>query len=365
MPEQPILEVRGLTREFVRRGKPFPAVDDVNLTLDPGEFMAIVGRSGNGKSTLLNLVTGLLKPTSGSILLAGNEVTTLNDKQMSILRNRTIGFVTQIQTLLPNLTAIDNVVLPAVLHRNPSRYETEIDERTNDAQSQEQTASSVVVDGLPDVIQPASTQTASSSQPDHLTQRAQHLLDQLLVGELATCYPKELSGGEMRRVSIARALMNKPKLLIADEPTTALDVTIQAQILDLLRSLKDRINSSIMLITHDLGVIAEMADYVVVMYAGRVVEKGTVEEIFAHPSHPYTIGLMASKPMVGKKVDKLYSIPGKVPNPINMPNYCYFKDRCEMCVEGCQGEYPHIIQLSPTHMVSCYRYYGKEDAQNG
>lgn len=111
MPEQPILEVRGLTREFVRRGKPFPAVDDVNLTLDPGEFMAIVGRSGNGKSTLLNLVTGLLKPTSGSILLAGNEVTTLNDKQMSILRNRTIGFVTQIQTLLPNLTAIDNVVL--------------------------------------------------------------------------------------------------------------------------------------------------------------------------------------------------------------------------------------------------------------
>ena len=113
--------------------------------------MAIVGRSGNGKSTLLNLVTGLLKPTSGSILLAGNEVTTLNDKQMSILRNRTIGFVTQIQTLLPNLTAIDNVVLPAVLHRNPSRYETEIDERTNDAQSQEQTASSVVVDGLPDV----------------------------------------------------------------------------------------------------------------------------------------------------------------------------------------------------------------------
>lgn len=188
MPEQPILEVRGLTREFVRRGKPFPAVDDVNLTLDPGEFMAIVGRSGNGKSTLLNLVTGLLKPTSGSILLAGNEVTTLNDKQMSILRNRTIGFVTQIQTLLPNLTAIDNVVLPAVLHRNPSRYETEIDERTNDAQSQEQTASSVVVDGLPDVVQPASTQTASSSQPDHLTQRAQHLLDQLLVGELATCY---------------------------------------------------------------------------------------------------------------------------------------------------------------------------------
>ena len=178
-------------------------------------------------------------------------------------------------------------------------------------------------------------------------------------------YPHELSGGMRQRVMIAIAFACDPKLLIADEPTTALDVTIQAQILDLLRNLKDKINSSIMLITHDLGVIAEMADYVVVMYAGRVVEKGTAQEIFANPAHPYTIGLMASKPMVGKKVDKLYSIPGKVPNPINMPNYCYFKDRCEMCVDGCQGEYPHMIQLSPTHMVSCYRYYGKEDAQNG
>ena len=170
-------------------------------------------------------------------------------------------------------------------------------------------------------------------------------------------YPHEFSGGMRQRVMIAMALACNPKIIIADEPTTALDVTIQAQILDLLRSLKDRINSSIMLITHDLGVIAEMADYVVVMYAGRVVEKGTVEEIFAHPSHPYTIGLMASKPVVGKKVDRLYSIPGKVPNPVNMPNYCYFKDRCEMALPCCDGEYPCEISLSPTHKVSCYRYY--------
>ena len=143
-------------------------------------------------------------------------------------------------------------------------------------------------------------------------------------------YPHELSGGMRQRVMIAMALACNPKVIIADEPTTALDVTIQAQILDLLRNLKNKINSSIMLITHDLGVIAEMADYVVVMYAGRVVEKGTVQEIFANPSHPYTIGLMASKPVIGKKVDKLYSIPGKVPNPVNMPDYCYFRDRCEM-----------------------------------
>ena len=183
----------------------------------------------------------------------------------------------------------------------------------------------------------------------------------------------QVTGADYAAAYMPASVGQCPFVLVCDRrgavacalPPDMNDTFIGNQILDLLRNLKDKINSSIMLITHDLGVIAEMADYVVVMYAGRVVEKGTAQEIFANPAHPYTIGLMASKPMVGKKVDKLYSIPGKVPNPINMPNYCYFKDRCEMCVEGCQGEYPHMIQLSPTHMVSCYRYYGKEDAQNG
>lgn len=169
-------------------------------------------------------------------------------------------------------------------------------------------------------------------------------------------YPHELSGGMRQRVMIAMGLACDPELIIADEPTTALDVTIQAQILDILRDLKNRMNSSIMLITHDLGVIAEMADIVVVMYAGRIVEKGTAEEIFSNPSHPYTIGLMNSKPAVGKKVDRLYSIHGKVPNPVNMPDYCYFKERCEMSISDCNGAYPEQIQLSPTHFISCYRY---------
>ena len=176
-------------------------------------------------------------------------------------------------------------------------------------------------------------------------------------------FPHELSGGMRQRIVIAMALACNPRVIIADEPTTALDVTIQAQILDLLRNLKNKINSAIMLITHDLGVIAEMADYVVVMYAGRVVEKGTAEEIFAHPCHPYTIGLMASKPVVGKQVDKLYSIPGKVPNPVNMPDYCYFKDRCEMCVESCGGAYPEVVRISDTHEVSCYRYYDQKEGK--
>lgn len=174
-------------------------------------------------------------------------------------------------------------------------------------------------------------------------------------------YPHELSGGMRQRVMIAMALACDPKLIIADEPTTALDVTIQAQILDLLRRLKDRINSSIMLITHDLGVIAEMADYVVVMYSGKIVERGTASEVFHNPCHPYTIGLMASKPVVSRRVDRLYSIPGSVPNPINMPNYCYFRDRCEKCIEKCNGEYPHEIYVSPTHMVTCYLYEDKKE----
>jgi peptide/nickel transport system ATP-binding protein len=169
-------------------------------------------------------------------------------------------------------------------------------------------------------------------------------------------YPHELSGGMRQRVMIAMGLACNPVLIVADEPTTALDVTIQAQILDILKDLKDKINSSIMLITHDLGVIAGMADYVVVMYAGRVVEKGTVEEIFANPSHPYTLGLMASIPGVNKGQERLYSIPGKVPNPVNMPDYCYFRDRCEKEIGECSGCYPSERKLSETHFVSCYLY---------
>ena len=167
-------------------------------------------------------------------------------------------------------------------------------------------------------------------------------------------YPHELSGGMRQRVMIAMALCCNPKLIIADEPTTALDVTIQAQILDLLREVKQKISGSIMLITHDLGVIAEMVDYVVVMYAGKIVEMGTAREIFKNPMHPYTIGLQRSKPVVRKKVDRLYSIPGNVPNPINMPSTCYFKGRCGNRTEKCEGGYPTMVQVSPTHYVACY-----------
>ena len=170
-------------------------------------------------------------------------------------------------------------------------------------------------------------------------------------------YPHELSGGMRQRVMIAMALIGKPKLIIADEPTTALDVTIQAQILELLKTLQKEEGCSVMLITHDLGVIAEMADEVVVMYAGRVIEKGTAEEIFHNPMHPYTIGLQKSKPLItSSSTEPLYSIPGQVPNPINLPDCCYFRNRCEKCIGKCNGEYPSEIKVSDTHFVSCYLY---------
>ena len=176
-------------------------------------------------------------------------------------------------------------------------------------------------------------------------------------------FPHELSGGMRQRVMIAMALAAEPRLIIADEPTTALDVTIQAQILDLLQDIKKKIDGSILLITHDLGVIAEMADYVVVMYAGKVIEKGTVMEIFQDPRHPYTIGLQKSKPTMNLDGNtELYNIPGNVPNPVNMPSHCYFKERCARCTAKCGGDYPGMVQVSPTHFVACHLY--EEEKEN-
>ena len=309
------------------------AVDGVSFDVPIGKTVGVVGESGCGKSvTSLSLMQLLQRPqgqvVEGAIRLnlgdKAYDVTKMPNEKMQHLRGNFMSMIFQepMTSLNPVFRIGDQVDEVIALHHGEGRTKEQIKARTIELLEMVGIANSEGVYRM---------------------------------------YPHELSGGMRQRVMIAMALACSPRLIIADEPTTALDVTIQAQVLDLLRNLKDKINSSIMFITHDLGVIAEMADYVVVMYAGRVVEKGTVDEIFHNPSHPYTIGLMASKPVVGKQVDKLYSIPGKVPNPINMPNYCYFKDRCEMCVAGCEGEYPCEISLSPTHKVSCYRYYDKTD----
>ena len=298
-----------------------------------GKTVGVVGESGCGKSvTSLSLMQLLQRPqgqiTEGAIRLnlgdKAYDVTKAPDSAMQKLRGNVVSMIFQ-----EPMTALNPVFR--------------------------------IGDQIEEVLELHNTENLSEAD---MKARTIELLEMVGIANSEGVYkmfPHELSGGMRQRVVIAMALACNPRVIIADEPTTALDVTIQAQILDLLRNLKDKINSSIMFITHDLGVIAEMADYVVVMYAGRIVEKGTADDIFHHPAHPYTIGLMASKPVVGKKIDKLYSIPGKVPNPINMPNYCYFKDRCEMCVEGCDGAYPCEISLSDTHKVSCYRYYDKKE----
>lgn len=309
------------------------SVDGVTFEVPLGKTVGVVGESGCGKSVTSLSLMQLLQRPQGQIVegeirlnLGGKayDVTKTPDEQMQHLRGNYISMIFQepMTALNPVFRIGDQVNEVIMLHEGEGKSEEDVKKRTIELLEMVGIANSEGVYAM---------------------------------------YPHELSGGMRQRVMIAMALACNPKLIIADEPTTALDVTIQAQILDLLQSLKDKINSSIMLITHDLGVVAGMADYVVVMYAGRIVEKGTADDIFHHPSHPYTIGLMASKPVVGKKVDKLYSIPGKVPNPVNMPNYCYFKDRCEMCVEGCNGAYPCEISLSETHKVSCYRYYDKKE----
>ncbi|KAA8830768.1 ABC transporter ATP-binding protein [Bifidobacterium tissieri] len=273
-----LLEIKDLTREFVRRGVPFAAVDHVNLSMDGGEFIAIVGRSGNGKSTLLNMVSGLLRPTSGTVTVEGKTVAELDDKALSRLRNRTIGFVTQSQTLLPNLTVIDNVILPAVLFPDDpvthDRDHAAEDATTPDASNQtvsEQNHSTDSDPDMPDVIAPAAAPSPNDEKSDALTIRAHALLADLQVDDLAQSYPRELSGGEMRRVSIARALMNQPKLLIADEPTGDLDAESTLIVMRLLRSLVDR-GTSVLMVTHDADALP-YADRILTLDAGRLAEK--------------------------------------------------------------------------------------------
>ena len=333
--EANVLEIDNLHTYFFTDVGAVHSVDGISFNIPVGKTVGVVGESGCGKSvTSLSIMQLLQRPqgqvVEGEIRLnlgdKAYDVTKAPDSVMQHLRGNFVSMIFQepMTALNPVFRIGDQLNEVLTLHNEEGLNKEQIKERT---------------------IQ---------------------LLEMVGIANSEGVYknfPHELSGGMRQRVMIAMALACNPRLIIADEPTTALDVTIQAQILDLLRNLKDKINSSIMFITHDLGVIAEMADYVVVMYAGRIVEQGTVEEIFAHPAHPYTVGLMASKPVVGKQVDKLYSIPGKVPNPVNMPDYCYFRDRCEMRCPECDGKYPCEISLSETHKVSCYRYYDKKEGK--
>ena len=323
-----VVEFEDLHTYFFTDSGTVKSVDGVTFEVPAGKTVGIVGESGYGKSvTSLSLMQLIQRPqgqiVKGSIRLnlgdRAIEVTRTPQEVMQKIRGKYVSMIFQ-----EPMTSLNPVL----------RIGRQIDE----------------VIALHDGAEMSRNQIRAKSI---------QMLDLVgIAGGERVCrmYAHELSGGMRQRVMIAIALACSPRLIIADEPTTALDVTIQAQILDLLSQLKQQTGASIMLITHDLGVIAEMADEVVVMYAGRIVEKGSAEEIFDAPAHPYTIGLMASRPMAGKEVEMLYSIPGKVHNPVNMPSYCYFRDRCPMRQPDCDGPYPPAVKLSESHSAACWRY---------
>jgi peptide/nickel transport system ATP-binding protein len=327
--ESNVVEFDNLCTYFFTDIGTVKAVDGISFDIPKGSTVGLVGESGCGKSVAsLSLMQLLQRPqgqtVSGEIRFnmgggkALNIVNTPTSEMMRIRGNKVSMIFQEPMTSLNPVFKIGEQVDEVIKLHNPDMTPQKVKDRTIE---------------MLELVGIANSEGVYKM------------------------YPHELSGGMRQRVMIAMALSCNPELIVADEPTTALDVTIQAQILDLLRNLKDQIGSSILLITHDLGVVAEMADYVVVMYAGRVVEKGTSRDIFHNPKHPYTIGLMKSKPVVGKKTDELYNIRGSVPNPVNMPDYCYFRDRCDNCFETCmKSKYPPEYQISDTHFVSCYQY---------
>ena len=330
-----ILEIENLHTYFYTEQGVVKAVNGVSFDVPKNMTVGIVGESGCGKSVTSMSVMRLLQGPQGQI--ASGEIRFAAKAEDGQQKNYDIAKMPIREVFRIRGKEIAMIFQEPMTSLNPIfTIGQQLDEVTfihNDKATQEEAkAKSIEMLNLVGIAMPERVYAA---------------------------FPHELSGGMRQRVMIAMALASNPRLIIADEPTTALDVTIQAQILDLLRDLKTKIDGSIMLITHDLGIIAEMADYVVVMYAGRVIEKGTVQEIFHDPRHPYTIGLQKSKPTLDSASDTLFNIPGNVPNPINMPNHCYFKERCSQCVNKCSGEYPGMIQVSPTHFVACH-LYGEE-----
>ena len=357
---QNILEIDDLHTYFFTDQGVVKAVNGVSFNVPQNATVGVVGESGCGKSVTSMSVMRLLQGPQGQIYSGqirfkseefvrdskGNPVPLMNDNGKYVTDDNG-NLVYQTEEVV-----LDIANMPmSEIHRIRGRQISMI--------FQEPMTSLNPVFTIGNQLDEVTFIHVPGATPEMAKKKSLEMLE--LVGIAApervyNSYPHELSGGMRQRVMISMALACNPRLIIADEPTTALDVTIQAQILDLLRDLKNRINGSVLLITHDLGIIAEMADYVVVMYAGRVIEQGTVSEIFHNPMHPYTIGLQKSKPTMDSSEETLFNIPGNVPNPVNMPNHCYFKERCSMCVGKCSGDYPGMVQVSPTHYVACHLY---------
>lgn len=315
-----LLEVKNLHTYFYTDAGVVKAVNGVSFDVKKGQTVGIVGESGCGKSvmslSMMRLIQNPGKIVDGEVIFNEVDLVKLTQDQMRKVNGNRISMIFQepMTSLNPVFTVGNQIAESLILHQNLSKKEAKAK-----------------------AIELISTVGISRAEGIYKS------------------YPHELSGGMRQRIMIAMALSCNPELLIADEPTTALDVTIQAQILELLKEIKQKFDMSIILITHDLGVVAEMADYVIVMYAGKVIEQGNVNDVFLNPTHPYTIGLLKSKPKLNTVSERLYTIPGQVPLLIDLPDKCYFCDRCEKCADICKKGFPEPIEIEKNHFVACKR----------
>lgn len=315
-----MLNVENLVIHYETDEEVVEAVNNISFRLKKGEVLGLVGETGAGKTTTALGIMGLLPPKVGHVIqgkieLDGENLFDKSEREIRNIRGKKISMIFQdpMTALNPVKTVGEQIAEVVLLHSHCSKVEA--------------------------------------------LRRAQDMLAMVgIVPERYKDYPHQFSGGMKQRIVIAIALACEPELLIADEPTTALDVTIQAQILDMMRSLQKKQGTSMILITHDLGVVAEMCDHCAVMYAGELVEYGTVEEIFDNPKHPYTKALYQSIPSLDKDVDRLHVVPGMVTDPSNLPEYCSFADRCEAKCDLCEKADPKMIRLNEEHCVKCLQY---------
>ena len=316
-----VLEIRGLNSYFFTEKGVVPAVDGLDLDIPKGKIIGLVGESGCGKSMTAKSIMGLLKypgrVAGGSIWFEDQDLTRLSDKELRKICGNDISMIFQEpMTSLNPVLKVGRQVRETLLVHNPTMSKAEAKQRVVEMFQRV---------GIPE---------------------AEKRYD---------CYPHELSGGLRQRVMIAMAMVCKPKLLIADEPTTALDVTIEAQILRLMKELRDETGMSVLIITHNMGVVAEICDYVYVMYAGKIMEQAETFELFDHTMHPYTKGLLDSIPRIGQNAERLHTIPGVVPNLLHLSQGCPFSNRCEYATDQCRTEKAQLHPVAPDHQVRCFR----------
>lgn len=316
-----VLEIRGLNSYFFTEKGVAPAVDGLDLDIPKGKIIGLVGESGCGKSMTAKSIMGLLKypgrVAGGSIRFEDQDLTRLSDKELRKICGNDISMIFQEpMTSLNPVLKVGRQVRETLLVHNPTMSKAEAKQRVVEMFQRV---------GIPEVE------------------------------KRYDCYPHELSGGLRQRVMIAMAMVCKPKLLIADEPTTALDVTIEAQILRLMKELRDETGMSVLIITHNMGVVAEICDYVYVMYAGKIMEQAETFELFDHTMHPYTKGLLDSIPRIGQNAERLHTIPGVVPNLLHLSQGCPFSNRCEYATDQCRTEKAQLHPVAPDHQVRCFR----------